>query len=82
MEQHDASMKSAMEMHDSCFDEQKSAHLGGKMCKSGEQCQANTLVQTSAFKTPCVPIAPPIQTALPERAVSLTPSDVWRPPRA
>ena len=65
-----------------CCDAQKSAQLGSKVCKNGQQCQSSSLLQVTVDKpalvTPGVPSPPRYSDFIP----SPTPEGLWRPPRA
>lgn len=68
-------------IEDSCFDKEKSFHSGSKICKTGEQCQANSAIQVTSLK-----IFPPLESLVIHQPLAEFipyPSldTVWRPPR-
>ncbi|MBS7691484.1 hypothetical protein I0E98_17765 [Pseudomonas lalucatii] len=64
-----------------CCDAQKSAQLGSKVCKNGQQCQSAGLPQLATARTQ-FPAAPtPAPTGYGDFLPSQAPEDLWRPPR-
>ncbi len=69
------------EMTHDCCDEQKSAHAGSKVCKSGEECKTSSLLQVVSIKAA---LHVGHQPALVSRSAFIptpAPGGVWRPPR-
>lgn len=69
------------EMNSDCCDEQKSAHAGSKVCKSGEECKTSSLLQVVSVKAPLLVGHPPALHSLNAFIPTPAPSGVWRPPR-
>jgi hypothetical protein len=64
-----------------CCDEQKSAHAGTKVCKSGEECKTSSLLQVLSVKAPLLVGHQPAVVSFNAFIPSPAPNGVWRPPR-
>ncbi|WP_439858822.1 hypothetical protein [Pseudomonas sp. MBLB4136] len=78
----ESGMHGAADATHDCCDEEKSALLGSKICKSGQQCQGAGLLQVTADKAALAAFRTPRLFAYSDFIPSLSPDDLWRPPRA
>ncbi|WP_439888828.1 hypothetical protein ACSX1C_06980 [Pseudomonas sp. MBLB4123] len=75
---HEASMQAGAD----CCDAQKSAQLGSKVCKNGQQCQSAGLPQLTPGRTPFAAADAAAPSHYSDLIPLLSPEDPWRPPRA
>jgi hypothetical protein len=69
-------------MDDSCCDEERSAEIGYKVCKPGqENCHAPVLFLISAVKCPSIPPGQALLGTYDPIAPRQSSEGFWRPPR-
>lgn len=65
---------------DECVDHEQPGK--GVVCKSGQECKTNSLLQLSLGKPPMLPLGQPVPVHPSDSTPSLIPDAVWHPPRA
>jgi len=65
---------------DECFDHEQPGK--GVVCKSGQECKTNSLLQLSLGKPLTLPLSQPVLIHRDDTAPALIPDAVWHPPRA
>ena len=72
---------SMADMQGSCCQDQAQQLANGKVCKTGQECKNNGMLQVSVIKTPCLFVRSLALTPTLDFHPSTSPSGVWRPPR-
>ncbi|NUU35228.1 hypothetical protein [Pseudomonas sp. C2B4] len=65
-----------------CCNDMKSPSEHGKPCKPGQECKTGGMLQISTIKPPVTLSSPVVLSLSSDFLPTLTPSGVWRPPRA
>ncbi|WPC06818.1 hypothetical protein SBP02_08750 [Pseudomonas benzenivorans] len=72
----------AMDSAEDCCAAQMGERSGGKLCKSGQQCQGGSLLQVTIGKPLLRLAGTPLLARYGDFIPSPTPEGLWRPPRA
>lgn len=76
-----AGMAMPGDMPPDCCEDMSSPAEHGKPCKSGQECQSNSLLQVSTVTPPVSLAGPLVLSFTSDFLPSRCPSGVWRPPR-